>query len=88
MRMQRRGPRSAPPRDAAMVLNDGAADKQADAHAIILGRVQRIEQWFSISWGETQRTAYFIVHGLPAGDGEGGSWTNTFVQWLGFTTAD
>jgi len=41
--MQRRGPRSAPPRDAAMVLNDGAADKQADAHAIILGRVQHIE---------------------------------------------
>jgi len=26
-----------------MVLNDGAADKQADAHAIILGRVQHIE---------------------------------------------
>jgi hypothetical protein len=40
-----------------MVLNDGAADKQADAHAIIVGRVQRIEQSFSISRRETQHTA-------------------------------
>jgi hypothetical protein len=36
------------PKTAAMALDDGAADEQPDAHAVTLGRVQRLEQSFRI----------------------------------------
>ena len=41
------------PKTAAMTLDDGAADKQTDAHAAALGRVEGFEQSFRIPRMET-----------------------------------